>query len=218
MQATTRGPDVSSSRSRHDSTATSVDASDAWLKALDGTGSVHDGAVDALHALLLQAACSEVGRRRCAHDSEDDIVTQAASVALQTVLAKLDDFHGASRFTRWACKFALLEAAVLVRRHDWRRREVALDSDSWTRLTEQAAGPDVIAEDAEVLRALATGIGDLTTHQRRVLVSLTIDAVPIDVLAERLNTTRGALYETMRVARGKLRAALVDSGLPIDVS
>jgi RNA polymerase sigma-70 factor (ECF subfamily) len=37
--------------------------------------------------------------------------------------------------------------------------------------------------------------------------------VPIDVLAERLGTTRGALYETLREARHKLRAEL---GEPAD--
>jgi len=53
---------------------------------------------------------------------------------------------------------------------------------------------------------------DLTPHQRQVLVSLAIDGVPIDVLAERLGTTRGALYKTLHDARKKLRAALTERG------
>lgn len=36
---------------------------------------------------------------------------------------------------------------------------------------------------------------------------------PIDVLAERLNTTRGALYKTIHDARRKLRSALDDREL-----
>ena len=48
----------------------------------------------------------------------------------------------------------------------------------------------------------------LTPHQRAVLVALTLDGVPIDVLAERLGTTRGALYKTLHDARRKLRAQL----------
>ena len=48
----------------------------------------------------------------------------------------------------------------------------------------------------------------LTPHQRRVLVALALNGVPIDVLAERLGTTRGALYKTLHDARRKLRRHL----------
>jgi RNA polymerase sigma-70 factor, ECF subfamily len=43
-----------------------------------------------------------------------------------------------------------------------------------------------------------------------VLVALALNGVPIDVLAERLETTRGALYKTLHDARRKLRAQLGD--------
>ena len=49
-----------------------------------------------------------------------------------------------------------------------------------------------------------------------MLVALTLNGVPIDVLAERLNTTRGALYKTLHDARQKLRAALAARGMGID--
>jgi len=39
-----------------------------------------------------------------------------------------------------------------------------------------------------------------------------MDDVPIDVLAERLGTTRGAIYKTLHDARAKLRRALTDAG------
>ena len=42
---------------------------------------------------------------------------------------------------------------------------------------------------------------------------MTIEDVPIDVLAERLNTTRGALYKTIHDARRKLRSGLAARGL-----
>ena len=49
-----------------------------------------------------------------------------------------------------------------------------------------------------------------------MLVALAVNEVPIDVLAERLNTTRGALYKTLHDARRKLRAALAARGLGLD--
>jgi RNA polymerase sigma-70 factor (ECF subfamily) len=51
----------------------------------------------------------------------------------------------------------------------------------------------------------------LTPHQRRVLVALAVNGVPIDVLADRLSTTRGALYKTLHDARAKLRAHLEET-------
>ena len=56
----------------------------------------------------------------------------------------------------------------------------------------------------------------LTPHQRRVLVALALNEVPIDVLAERLGTTRGALYKTLHDARRKLRRRLAEQGLALD--
>jgi RNA polymerase sigma-70 factor (ECF subfamily) len=39
--------------------------------------------------------------------------------------------------------------------------------------------------------------------------------VPIDVLAERLGTTRGALYKTVHDARTKLRGCLAERGFDL---
>ena len=58
----------------------------------------------------------------------------------------------------------------------------------------------------------------LTAHQRAVLVAITLNDVPIDVLAERCATTRGALQKTRHDARHKLRARLAQNGFTIDPS
>jgi RNA polymerase sigma-70 factor (ECF subfamily) len=197
--------------------------SSEWLDALRSSGRSRDGAVQSLHELLLRAARFEVSRRRgsLAHvrgEELDDLATQAADDAVVAVLAKLDTFRGASRFTTWAYKFALLEAGVRLRRRAWQEREVVLDSESWTRLgAEGGPAPEADTERAELLSALSASIGqELTEHQRQVLVALAIDGVPIDVLAERLDTTRGALYKTLHDARRKLRAALADKGFAVE--
>jgi RNA polymerase sigma-70 factor (ECF subfamily) len=43
-----------------------------------------------------------------------------------------------------------------------------------------------------------------------------VNGVPIDVLAERLNTNRGALYKTLHDARRNLRQHLHERGLALD--
>ena len=50
---------------------------------------------------------------------------------------------------------------------------------------------------------------------RRVLVAVALNGVPMDVLAERLETTRGSLYKTLHDARRKLRSHLGERGLSV---
>ena len=70
-----------------------------------------------------------------------------------------------------------------------------------------------MAEQNELLGAIRAGIAEaLTPRQRTVLVALALNEVPIDVLAERERTTRGALYKTLHDARRKLRRYLEESG------
>jgi RNA polymerase sigma-70 factor, ECF subfamily len=187
------------------------EASREWLRSLHADGPVRDEAIARLHALLLRAASFEVARRRptlphLRGNDLDDIANQAADDALVSILRRLDDYRGASRFTTWAYKFALLEAAVKLRTRAWQGREVPLEPESWTVFSSAGLEPDEEIEQTELLSALQQAVNEqLTPHQRTVLVSLALNGVPIDVLAERLGTTRGALYKTLHDARRKLR-------------
>ncbi|HET7855990.1 MAG TPA: sigma-70 family RNA polymerase sigma factor [Gaiellaceae bacterium] len=193
-----------------------------WLRSLRTSGREHDEAVARLHELLLRAARFECARRRptlphLRGDDLDDIANQAADDALVSVLARLDSFRGASRFTTWAYKFALLESAVKLRRRAWQGREVPLEPETWSLFAGAGIEPDKSAEQNELIDTLQRAIAEvLTPHQRRVLVALALNGVPIDVLAERLNTTRGALYKTLHDARRKLRSHVEGLGLSLD--
>ena len=146
----------------------------------------------------------------------DDVALQAADDALVAVLGRLDRYRGESRFTTWAYKFALLEAAVKLRKLAWQGRELPLEPESWTGFASPVHGPGGHVEQSELMTAVGEAIDrDLTEHQRRVLVALAVNGVPIDVLAERLETTRGALYKTLHDARRKLRASLTESGFDL---
>src|SRR5262245_35334558 len=199
---------------RHMESAAPPLAERDWLQSLRASGPERDEALARLHALLLRAARFEVARRRSTMphlrgNELDDIALEAADDALMSVLARLDDFRGESRFTTWVYKFALLEAAVKLRRRAWQGREVPLEPESWSLFGSDALEPDEQAEQSELLSTIQQAIKEvLTPHQRRVLVALALNGVPIDVLAERLNTTRGALYKTRHDARRKLREHL----------
>ena len=203
--------------------AVSPDAvSQAWVARLSCAGPARDAAVAELHGLLLRVARFEVARRRAAFShlggaDLDDLAWQSADDALMSILRRLGDFRGDSRFTTWACKFAIVEAGVKVRRHAWRDREIPVTSALWPVVVDDAPSPQQHAEARDLLWAIEEEIGRLTERQREVFAAIALNDVPIDVLAERLNTTRGALYKTLHDARRKLRAALAARGLGIDV-
>jgi RNA polymerase sigma-70 factor, ECF subfamily len=189
-----------------------------WIAALRGPAAVREPALAELHALLLRAARFELGRRRAqlAHllaGEVEDLATQAADDALMAILGKLDGFRGMSRFTTWAYKFALLEAGVKARRRAWHGREVVIDEQAWPELPARGRSAQECVEDAELLEALREAVqSSLTPHQREIFTALALNGVPIDVLAQRLDTSRGALYKTLHDARRKLRLALDAAG------
>jgi RNA polymerase sigma-70 factor (ECF subfamily) len=133
---------------------------------------------------------------------------QAADDALVAILRKLPTYRGASRFTTWAAKFAILEAAVKARRRVWHDRELTLEPEAWEHFGGAGSATRDL-EQAEQLDAIRDGIRTaLTPHQREILVAAALNEIPIDVLAERLGTTRGAIYKTLHDARRNLRAHL----------
>ncbi len=180
-----------------------------------------DAALTELRELLRHAARREATRRahqlglhdattigRIADDARDDAVV--------AVLGALERFEGRSRFTTWAWKFAVNIAGVGVRNHVWHDRDVPTADATLERLARTRTTVEESVERNELLEAIMDAITTLTPHRREVLVALTLGGVPIDVLAERLDTTRGALYKTLHDARRALRTTLGERGFTID--
>lgn len=193
----------------------------AWVVELGSDSARGEDARRRLLELLLRAARFEISRRRGSlphlrGGDLDDLAHQAADDALLAILNKLDSYRGESRFTTWAYKFALLEAAVKLRRRAWQGREIPVEPERWSTFVDQADSPARGAESREILGSIGEALDtELSAHQREVLVAVALNGVPIDVLAERLNTTRGALYKTIHDARTKLRAHLDEEGFDV---
>lgn len=189
---------------------------DAWLSDLTDDGPAGQQALGHLHQLLLRAARHQVWRLRnllpgAGAGELEDLAQQAADDALVAVLRQLSTFEGRSRFSTWAYKFGVLHAGVAVRRQAWRHREVPLPDT--IALVDSSPGPEMHSEGAQLARAVRAAIAnELTPHQRRVVLALLVEEVPIDVLADRMGSSRNALYKTLHDARRRMRAALTDSG------
>jgi RNA polymerase sigma-70 factor, ECF subfamily len=194
--------------------------SQAWIDTLRATGVERARALERLHDLLLRAARAEAHRRRRLYPEIvgvelDDLCRQAADDAVVAVTAKLDGYRGASRFTTWAYAFAIFEVSVRLRRHAWGRGRTPTGDDdaTWDRLAERAGTAEARVESAEFFSALRRGITEeLTVRQRQVFVAVALNDVEIDVVADQLGSTRGAIYKVLHDARTKLRRRLEREG------
>ena len=177
----------------------------------------HEQAVGKLHDVLQRAALHELHRRRgqLSGPEFDDVAQQCADDAMVSILAKLDEFQGLSRFTTWAYKFAIFEVSSKVARHAWQHHP---PSDvEWERLPDTLAPkPDMEVERREQLATLTSAIAtELTPRQREVFVAIALNDASIDVLALQLGSNRNALYKNLFDARRKLRACLAAAGHPL---
>ncbi|HXP54466.1 MAG TPA: sigma-70 family RNA polymerase sigma factor [Streptosporangiaceae bacterium] len=191
---------------------------DEWVAALGGDGAHRDDAVARLHGALVRVARSELHRRHgqlnVSGPELDDLAHQAAADAMLAIMARLDQFRGESRFTTWAYKFVMFEVSAKVGRHFWRTPPISLSAEDWDRLPDRFGfDPAGASERRDFIRAVRRAVDeDLTEHQRRIFVLLVLDGVPLDALAEKLSTSRNAIYKVMFDARRKLRASLVADG------
>lgn len=196
-------------------------ASRRWTEQLRRSHPRHKETVAALHALLRRSARYELSRRRAQLGSVsgpefDDLAEQAADDALVTILAKLEQFAGLSRFTTWAYKFVIFEISRLVSRHAWQREPPHADELVWIGSVD-ASTPDPAqrVEGREQLALLARAVDRLTAHQRAVFVAVALNDVSIDVLAIELGSNRNAIYKTLFDARRSLRRSMAAEGHPV---
>jgi RNA polymerase sigma-70 factor (ECF subfamily) len=199
------------------------EASQEWLDGLRSEGPRHDQYVRELYALLLRTARRELYRRRgslggASGPELDDVAHQAAGDALMAIIDNLDTYRGLSRFTTWSYRFVMNHVSVKTRQHFWSGRRVAFDDADWDRLPDRlVTSPDGRIAQRAQLDALRKAVDEkLTARQREVFVAVALNEVPIDVVAARLDSNRGAIYKILFDARTKLRASLLEAGYPIE--
>jgi RNA polymerase sigma-70 factor, ECF subfamily len=204
------------------STSVSLDPeSRRWVEQLTPGHPRHHQTVARLHGVLRRVAVHELSRRRSQlrwmrGPEFDDLAQQAADDAVVTILGKLDEFRGLSRFTTWAYTFVMFDVSGKVAQHAWRRHP----PEPQYQLSDQV--PDALAhlpeewfEERARLDVLAHAIGELTARQREVFVAVALNEVPIDLLAVKLGSNRNAIYKILFDARRRLRARMDAAGHPV---
>ncbi|MCC6270076.1 MAG: sigma-70 family RNA polymerase sigma factor [Microbacteriaceae bacterium] len=186
-----------------------------WLGGLTATGPAQRDAIRRLHELMVRAAKFKLSRMgeasRLGQARADVIVQSSADEAVVAILKRLPSFEGRSRFTTWAYKFGILHTATAVRREVWLNTEIDLSSipEPTSRLGDPVAHMEGLALSEALRRCI---MQCLTPHQQRILIAITVEGVPIDVIADRLHTTRNTVYKTLHEARRRLREGLIAQG------
>lgn len=186
-----------------------------WLAGLTSTGADLNDAIRRLHELMVRVARFKLSRMgeasRLGSARADEIVQSSADEAVVAILARLSSFEGRSRFTTWAYKFAILHTATAVRRELW--SGITVDLSSVPEPVSRLDDPLTHVEAAALSDALRRCIAEcLTPHQQRILIAIAVEGIPIDVVADRLHTSRNTVYKTLHDARKRLRQALIAQG------
>jgi RNA polymerase sigma-70 factor (ECF subfamily) len=200
-----------------------------WLQGLRANGAQQEAAITDLRNLLLRTVLFFFSRNRGDFGSlaREEILQRAedcAQEALIAVMNRLSDFRGDSKFTTWAYKFAINIALMTARKERW--KGISLDQLSFS---ENGFHPEWVLQDkspglAPDRSALRSEVGEiiqeviereLTDKQRRVLIMMIFNEIPMDEVARRMDTNRNAIYKMLHDARRKLKNRLQARGFEV---
>ncbi len=192
-----------------------------WLADLRSEGPNRDAALADLSAIIRKGLSFALSRWLSPTDPHfDSLADETTQETLLRVLERLDTFEGRSRFTTWVHKIAIRIALSELRRKRWRDASLdhLLDSEEVAApsglMTDPAAGPETLAERADALTRLRRIIAEeLTPRQRQALVAVTVQGVPLEEVARRMDTNRNALYKLLHDARLRLKRRMEKEGL-----
>lgn len=197
-----------------------------WVAELAEPGEAQENALADLRAIVMRGLPYSLSKYLKPSDPQfESLSEEVAQDTLLRVLDSLHSFEGRSKFTTWVHKIAVRIALTERRRKRW--RDVSLDE-----LTENApgegprgilaaheAGPDVMAEQSDMIEHLQRVISEeLTDKQREALIATRVHGMPMEEVARRMGTNRNALYKLLHDARKRMKARLEQEGLsPEDV-
>lgn len=184
-----------------------------WVQRLRPGAADRDIAISELRSYLVRAMSRSLTHRYGGQIDVEDIVQQA----MMKVLDSLDTFRQQSRFTTWASSIAVRIGISQLRRHYY--RDVSLDvtpGNSELRMDFADSSPDSPV-DAEVrnkvLTMLQRLIEETLSDRQRIAIRGTLQGLPVEEIAVRLNSNRNAVYKLVHDARVRLREGFESNGV-----
>lgn len=195
---------------------------ESWLIDLNAEGEQRDQALTDLRDLLLRILPQTLNMYLSPDGGNfDPFLDDVTQETIIRVVERLDTFQGRSKFTTWVYKIAIRIALSELRLRKW--KEVSLDGLEESPETDQMPSEKFssLEPSLEEIFEINDTMGfvkrilqeELTARQRSVMMAITMEEVPLDVVAERLGTNRNAIYKMMHDARLKLKHRLEREGL-----
>ncbi len=191
-----------------------------WLEALRQPGEAQDEAFRALREYLRRAVFVYLRDRRPElsrvplgdlHEMAEDF----AQDALLAIQHNLDSFRGDARFTTWAYRFVINEAAAELRRRNYRNMSLDMLLEEGTAVIQSLAAsplptdPSQMAARKQFIRQLLAIIDeDLNERQKTAVLGVHFQSLSMQEVAELLETTPNTVYKMLHDARKKIKARL----------
>jgi RNA polymerase sigma-70 factor, ECF subfamily len=196
-----------------------------WLVDLHSEGKRRELAIDDLREIILRMLPKGLSRWLSPDNSHfEPFLQDVAQETLLRVLDHLDSFEGRSKFTTWVYTIAIRIALSELRLRKW--QEVSLDKleegdqedqRPFKKFANGMPGPEENLEQKQALMKVMKLIeSELTPRQRKVMMAVNVHGVPMDVIAERMDSNRNAVYKMMHDARVKLKNRLGLEGMPLE--
>jgi RNA polymerase sigma-70 factor (ECF subfamily) len=192
-----------------------------WLSDLRAQDGQKEAALADLRAIIARGLPFALSRWLSPSSPQfESLVEEVTQETLLRVLDQLHTFEGRSMFTTWVHKIAIRIALTELRRKRWQDSSLdeMVDNEdmpvSPRILEDSRATPEQSAERADMLARIRRVIDEeLTERQRRALIMLGMQGMPMEEAAKRLKTNRNALYKLLHDARLRLKQRLQIEGL-----
>ena len=193
----------------------SVKFNDNWVGRLKNEDAeVRDLALQELRDFLIRGLSRSLnnhyGNRKF---NPEDIVQDA----LIKILDKIDTFEHRSRFTTWAMTIATrVGISELRRRHcqDLSLEGISADDSLRIELPDTEQEPVGQAMDRQVvLQKLRELIESALSAKQKFAIRGLLEGLPIEVIADRTDSNRNAVYKLVHDARVKLKEGFQQSGM-----
>lgn len=192
-----------------------------WLADLRASGEQRDSALADLSATLRRVLPGALARWLSPEAGQfDAFLEDMIQETLMRVLDRLDSFEGRSQFTTWVYKIAIRIALNELRHRKW--KEVSLegleeggepDEMPSERFTSSDPQPESALERKDAMELVKRIFEEeLTPRQRAAMMAVSVQGVPMEVVARRMGTNRNALYKMMHDARLRLKGRLEREG------
>lgn len=186
-----------------------------WVQVLTADSVQRENALGDLRDFLLRGLSRSLTQCYGGQLDLEDVV----QLALVKILDSLESFRGQSRFTTWAMSIAVRIGISQLRRHYY--RDVSLDLGQADRsaleLSLGTSEPsDESASRSSVMNLLQTLIDTVLTDRQRAAIRGTLEGLPVEEIAVRMNSNRNAVYKLVHDARLRLREGFEARGVTME--